>query len=303
MASEGKYNIKAVSKLLGIQAGTLRAWERRYAIVQPKRNEAGHRLYTDEQIYILKWLINKVNKGFTISQAVDLAQSGELYKEPALSQSDAEDQASRLSEEILNALLTFQEKKAQDLLSQAFSMYTIEKVVIDILGSLLVKIGHLWEEKKITVAHEHYASSYIRVKIGQILHSFSVDPYLPRVMAFCGPGEQHELGLLIFTLYLRRRGFEVIYLGQNIPERDLEEVIMQAGPKFVFVSCTIEQYVHKTMNWLLSLEKKFPESVFGAGGSALHMMDDELKTDFLHMIVGSTRQDWDEWIESNMRKS
>ncbi|MFC0188430.1 MerR family transcriptional regulator [Fictibacillus aquaticus] len=303
MASEGKYNIKAVSKMLGIQAGTLRAWERRYAIVQPKRNEAGHRLYTDDQIYILKWLINKVNKGFTISQAVDLAQSGELYKEPAFVQSSAEDQASRLSEQILEALLTFQERKAQDLISQAFSMYTIEKVVIDILGSLLVKIGYMWEEKKITVAHEHYASSFLRVKIGQILHSFSVDPYLPRVMAFCGPGEEHELGLLIFTLYLRRNGFEVIYLGQGIPQSDLEKVIADSSPKFVFVSCTIEDHAEKTVQWLQSLEQKFADVSFGAGGTAFNMMADELKTGFEHMIVGSTRQEWEDWIEQNMRKS
>lgn len=61
---EGKYNIKAVSKMLGIQPGTLRAWERRYQIVAPKRNESGHRLYTEEHIKVLKWLIRKVDQVF-----------------------------------------------------------------------------------------------------------------------------------------------------------------------------------------------------------------------------------------------
>ena len=67
--NEGKYNIKAVSTMTGIQPGTLRAWERRYEILEPVRNEAGHRLYTDEHIRKLKWLSDKVQQGFTISQA------------------------------------------------------------------------------------------------------------------------------------------------------------------------------------------------------------------------------------------
>ncbi len=61
-------------KMLGIQPGTLRAWERRYQIIAPVRNESGHRLYAEEHIKILKWLIQRVNKGFTISQAVSLLE-------------------------------------------------------------------------------------------------------------------------------------------------------------------------------------------------------------------------------------
>ncbi len=77
MSLEGKYNLKAISQMLGIQAGTLRAWERRYQIIAPVRNEAGHRLYTEEHVKIIKWLLVKVNNGFTISQAVHLYnQSG-----------------------------------------------------------------------------------------------------------------------------------------------------------------------------------------------------------------------------------
>ncbi len=55
----GKYNIKAVSNIIGVQPSTLRAWERRYQIIAPKRNQAGHRLYTEEHIQILKWLMEK----------------------------------------------------------------------------------------------------------------------------------------------------------------------------------------------------------------------------------------------------
>ena len=74
---EGKYNIKAASQMLGIQPGTLRAWERRYQMIAPVRNESGHRLYTEEHIKILKWLLKKVNQGFTISQAIALLDNSQ----------------------------------------------------------------------------------------------------------------------------------------------------------------------------------------------------------------------------------
>ena len=69
---KGKYNIKAISNMLGMHPGTLRAWERRYNIIEPVRNEAGHRLYTEDQMKVLKWVVGKVEQGFTIGQAVEL---------------------------------------------------------------------------------------------------------------------------------------------------------------------------------------------------------------------------------------
>ena len=164
---EGKYNIKAVSKMLGIQPGTLRAWERRYNMIAPKRNDSGHRLYTEEHIKILKWLINKVNKGFTISQAVNLLENSHVTtQETSLlhEKEDVQDRSIDLADELLQSLLSFDENQAHELLNRAFSLYSIDKVVIDILGTLLVKIGDLWEIGKITTAHEHFASSFLRIE-------------------------------------------------------------------------------------------------------------------------------------------
>jgi methanogenic corrinoid protein MtbC1 len=303
MPCEGKYNIKAVSKMLGIQAGTLRAWERRYSIVQPHRNEAGHRLYTDEQVYILKWLVNKVNQGFTISQAVDVAQNGELYKEAVPFTNENTDRALEMSNQILDALLSFQEKKANDLLSQAFSMYNLEKVIIDILGTLLVQVGHLWEEQKITVAHEHFTSSFLRGKIGQLMQWLPSDQYLPRVIAGCGIDEEHELGLLMFTLFLRRKGFEVIYLGHGIPKEDFEVVIKEVEPKMVFLSCTIAEPSTQTLHWVKDLKKSYPETAFGIGGAAVASFSAEVQEKYSDFLIGSAKVEWEDWISQRLKNN
>ncbi|RBP89565.1 methanogenic corrinoid protein MtbC1 [Cytobacillus firmus] len=297
---EGKYNIKAVSKMLGIQPGTLRAWERRYQIVAPKRNESGHRLYTEEHIKVLKWLIRKVDQGFSISQAVSLLENKELNAEP-LQMNKEGDRSGALANELLEALLQFNETKAHDLINQAFSFYTIDKVLIDILGSLLVKIGHQWEEGKITSAHEHFASSILRSRIGMILHSFPHNGVLPKVIAVCGPGEAHELGLLIFTLFLRRRGFEVVYLGTSIAEEDIDTVIEIVKPKFVFLSCTMKSNVPETLKLSERLAETYGKLNVGIGGFGIDTLSNEDKTKYEQFIPGSSTNEWEEWIRERLQ--
>ncbi|WP_282034194.1 MerR family transcriptional regulator [Metabacillus indicus] len=302
-SQEGKYNIKAVSKMLGIQPGTLRAWERRYNMIAPVRNDSGHRLYTEEHIKILKWLITKVNKGFTISQAVNLLEHSELPSEDPVSVSAAPDVTDRsmdLTEELLTALLAFDENTAHELLNRAFSLYSIDKVLIDILGTLLVKIGDLWENGKITSAHEHFASSFLRSRIGIILHTLPVNGLLPKVVSVCGPGEWHELGLLIFTLYLRRKGFEVIYLGTSIADGDIDIVLGEVNPKFLFYSCTLQENVEKTIASAGELRGKHEHLIIGLGGNGFNKVSrDDLKP-YESMFVGNTKEEWDTWLKERL---
>ncbi|TKD69879.1 MerR family transcriptional regulator [Pseudalkalibacillus hwajinpoensis] len=301
--SEGKYNIKAVSKKLGIQPGTLRAWERRYNIISPIRNEAGHRLYSEEHMAILKWLVQKTDQGFTISQAVELLESGNASADSqSMDLSMGQDRANLLADEILEALLAFDESKAQELLNQAFSIFSIDKVVHDILAKLLVRIGDLWEEGKITIAHEHFTSAFLRSRIGMIFHTLPVDGYLPKVMAVCSPGEYHELGLLIFTLYLRRKGFEVIYLGSSIPESDIEVIVEDTDPKILFLSCTLSKNLPRCLDFVDTLDQRFPELTVGLGGHAITHIDNEKRQAYDSFCVGNSKYEWDLWIKDKLQK-
>ncbi|WP_368504533.1 MerR family transcriptional regulator [Alkalihalophilus sp. As8PL] len=299
-STEGKYNIKAISTMLGIQPGTLRAWERRYQIIEPIRNTAGHRLYSDEHVAILRWLIDKVNKGFTIGQAVGLFEKGNVVLQSPESTNHS-DYSVQLSDDILHALLSFEEMKAHQLLNQAFSLFSIDKVTIDILGTLLVKVGHMWENNEISTAHEHFVTSFLRTKIGNIFHGLPVDGFLPKVVAVCGPNETHELGLLIFTLFLRRKGFEVIYLGAGIPNQDVELVLREVEAKLFFTSCTIEKNIKATSDLIHHLKECFPDLIIGTGGYAFDQIEGDMKQDLESHIVGKTKADWEGWLRSNLQ--
>ncbi len=301
---EGKYNIKAASKILGIQAGTLRAWERRYNMIAPVRNESGHRLYTDEHIKILKWLINKVNNGFSISQAVNLLETNQVSlqeNDKIPEEGESLDRALDLMDELLHALLQFDENKAHELLNKAFSLYSVDKVVIEILGTLLVKIGDKWENGKITSAHEHFASSFLRSRIGMILHTLPVDGFLPKVIAVCGPDESHELGLLIFTLFLRRKGFEVIYLGGSIAEGDIDIVLQEVKPEFLFMSCTLVRNLKRTLELVDHLSATFDHLQIGLGGKAFSKVTSSILNPYNHYLVGDDKPQWEMWLKVRLR--
>jgi MerR family transcriptional regulator, light-induced transcriptional regulator len=297
LSAEGKYNIKAVSQMLGIQAGTLRAWERRYHIIAPVRNVAGHRLYTEDHIKILKWLIQKVNQGFTISQAINLLENSELLTETEEKEGQKD---SELVDKLLKALLQFDENQAHEHLNHAFSIYSIDKVAIDILGNLLVKIGDLWEHGEITSAHEHFASSFLRSKIGNIMHSIPISTYLPKVLAVCGPNEAHELGLLIFNLFLRRKGFNVVYLGAGISPDDMDIVIKEVQPQFLFISCTLECNLPTTLPLIDHLKNEFTELEIGLGGNAFKFLKKDQLLQYGDYLVGVKKVEWEKWIQARI---
>ncbi|HWO95720.1 MAG TPA: MerR family transcriptional regulator [Bacillus sp. (in: firmicutes)] len=302
MASqEGKYNIKAISNLVGIQPGTLRAWERRYQILNPVRNESGHRLYTEQDLKVLKWLVEKVEQGFTISQAVSLLES-ETTTIQSTTEEDSADSPKKIKGELLRSLLSFQEGKVQELLNQAFSLYSVEKVVIDILGSLLVLIGDLWEKGKITTAHEHYATRLLHTRISMIMHSLPSNSILPKAIAVCGPNESHEGGLLIFTLFLRRKGFEVIYLGTSIAEEDLQLIVDEVKPGFLFMSCSLIENVEKTAAIAQHVEELYPAVKIGLGGAAFSHISSKEKESINRFLLGDTKEKWNEWLNIKLRE-
>ena len=70
LADTPRYNIKAVVQQTQLNISTLRAWEQRYGVPRPKRSEHGHRLYSQRDVAIIKWLKQCTEEGLAISQAV-----------------------------------------------------------------------------------------------------------------------------------------------------------------------------------------------------------------------------------------
>ncbi|SFC16329.1 B12 binding domain-containing protein [Bacillus sp. 491mf] len=293
--STGKYNIKAISNMLGIHPGTLRAWERRYRIITPKRNDAGHRLYTEEHVQIFKWLINKLNQGFTIGQAVSLLENDQL-RNHNLSEKEY-NKVELLVDDILYSLLKFDEKQALELLDEAFSIFSIDKVVTEVFTKLLFKLREKRLNEKNTSVEEQYAVSLLRSRVGAIYHSIPTNAGTSKVLSICAPGEVDELELFIFTTYLRRKGYPTIYIGTGIEEAGIHDVITRVNPKFLFISCTMQENIMGSVQLAKRLREQYKNLTIGLAGVAFRFASNEEKEEIHNLFVGDTKEEWNEWLK------
>lgn len=237
-SDEPIYNIKAVVQKTGIPADTVRAWERRYGVPRPQRTETGRRLYSEHDIAAIRWLRERTIAGMTISQAIQQLRSlGEAaFNESSPDHAHGPRNPAVLTEELLAALLAFDELRASTIVGEAFSLYRIEDVCIQIFSPVLVEIGERWHRQEATVAQEHFASHFIQRRLTALLQAYAPTTGRARIVTACAPGELHELGVLILSVFLVRHAWQVIYLGANVPITDLVQTCARLQPTLVCLS-------------------------------------------------------------------
>ncbi|MCE5257812.1 MAG: MerR family transcriptional regulator [Chloroflexi bacterium] len=239
------YNLSAVLKETGIKADTLRAWERRYGLPQPRRTAGGHRLYSARDLQTIQWLKMRLSEGLSISSAVGMWQEilgsgrdplAEYVPPPDPSASSGtEASIHTLRDNWLIACLAFAERQAEDTLNLAFALYPVETVCSAILQQGLNILGQRWYEGKCTVQQEHFASSLVIRRL-EILKTVTPPPTQSKsILIGCPAGEHHFLPALFLSLYLRRSGYTVISLGADIPLEQLQETTATISPDLVIM--------------------------------------------------------------------
>jgi DNA-binding transcriptional MerR regulator/methylmalonyl-CoA mutase cobalamin-binding subunit len=267
------FNLKAVLQETGLKPDTLRAWERRYGLPQPERSAGGHRLYTQRDIEIVKWLIARQQEGLSISRAVDLWNSLESDGQDPLHMVEFAageaavpavvlpegDALAELRQVWKSACLGYDERKAEQALSQAFAVYPVEVVCLELLRKGLAELGEGWYRGEVTVQQEHFASELAMRRLEALLAATPPPTRPERILVGCSPQEEHTFSPLLLTLFLRRRGWDVVYLGANVPVARLESAIDTVRPQLVILSV---QQLHTAaglleMAWLLQ-ERHIP---------------------------------------------
>ncbi|WP_141523541.1 MerR family transcriptional regulator [Bacillus toyonensis] len=283
----GKYNIKAVSNIIGVQPSTLRAWERRYQIIAPKRNQAGHRLYTEEHIRILKWLMEKVSSGMMIGQAVQLLEGNRL-------QSNAQkeihyDKEVVLVDDLLQALLEFDEITTSALINEAFSIYSTEKVITGIILQVTNKLLTLKNNNEIAMTQFQYAVSFLQTRLGMVYHNASTFSSIHKVIVL----ENNTLKGFIFSMYLRLKGYEAIHIRTSLEGDGMLLAVEQIQPKYVFVSFENGLELKRAMNVGDLLQEKNENLSVGVIGEISARDQLNIQT----ILIGDTKEEWDEWLK------
>lgn len=244
------FNLKAVVNETGLKPDTLRAWERRYGLPNPQRTPGGHRLYSQRDIDMLKWLIARQDEGMSISRA------GELWRQleeqgrdplddmqfnmseapPVVANVSPGDNLRALRTSWINACMDFDERRADSVLAEAFALFPTETVCFELLQQGLSEIGMGWYEGRITVQQEHFASALAIRRLETMVASTPAPTRNGRILAACPSEERHTFSLLLITLLLRRNGWDVIYLGANVPAARLEPTLATAAPHIVILA-------------------------------------------------------------------
>jgi DNA-binding transcriptional MerR regulator/methylmalonyl-CoA mutase cobalamin-binding subunit len=272
---EKLYSIQFVSKITGINAHTIRAWEKRYAAVTPARNDSGKRVYTQSDVDRLSKLAELVKLGNTISDIANLEieKLDSLYNDyaktrPVHNEPSYDDIKIDINSTLQNLVMALKHYKL-DIIS-----HELDKVkralgprdfALSILSPLLMEVGMLVDNGVITIAQEHSLSAILKFHVGHTLYKHVENKNkIDLNIAISTPtGELHEFGIMIGALLCAYYNINVFYLGPNMPADSLAEAAKQIGAKIVIlgVSQVYHTEQHSLDDYLGELIAEVPEDM------------------------------------------
>ncbi len=281
--SSAQYLIGTVSKRSGVKSDLVRAWERRYQAVTPTRTAGGHRVYTDQDIARLKLLNQATSHGHSISQIAQFSLD-ELKKllQPEEVQSytsytvllagDKKFLAEDYIEKCYAAVLAFDARALESHFENAIVELRSQAFIEDLLTPLLTRIGERWKTGELRPIHEHMTSSVIR-SLTYILRNNSpcaVDA--PRMIVSTPIGQLHELGALLAAIMAELNGWQVTYLGANLPAEEIAAAAKYTHAKAVTISISFIADDHIIPKEIRRLRKLIGNNValIVGGRSAYH---------------------------------
>ena len=216
-----KFTIKDIENLTGIKSHTLRIWEQRYGIPNPKRTATNIRYYDDEDLKLLLNVSMLNKQGYKISKLTALTK--EELEKLVYSSASSVDSTSMQVDCLLKAMFNVDEAAFERVLSTSLMKFGLEKTMTDLFFPFLNRIGVLWQTGQVNAAFEHFMSNLIRQKLIVAIDALSSNRKegAKAFALFLPEGEMHELGLLFTNYMLRARGHSTVYLGQNLPHTDL----------------------------------------------------------------------------------
>lgn len=232
------YPIGTIASLTGVKPITLRAWERRYGMIEPVRTSSGRRMYTREDIDLINRVVAMLDRGMRIGQ-VKAELEAQDRREQGIN-GDSGDPSGAFRRRMTTAIIRFDEDALDDAYNEALSLYSVDVVTRDVLTPMLVALGERWREGIGSIAEEHFFGFYLRNKLGARFHHRSRGEHGCRLLAACLPNEQHENGLLLLALALHERGHRMVLLGANMPLEEIPAATRQARCDGVVLSGSLD---------------------------------------------------------------
>lgn len=263
--ASGFLSISAVERETGLPKDTLRVWERRYGFPLPTRDEAGERLYTQEDVNRLRIVRRLVDQGWRPGKLL-AASEHELR-----SIIDAEPVATvptLLDGDILTAIRTHDVDGLRGILHRALLEKGLQGMVRDLVAPLNVNIGEAWIRGELGIPEEHFYTEQIQSFLRGTLAGYVRAGKPPRVLLTTMPEEEHALGLLMVEVMLAAEGAQCCSLGPRMPLSDIRASAVTADADIVALSFSSAYPARQATAGLRALRASLPEHVeIWAGGS------------------------------------
>ncbi len=236
------HRIDRVSKLTGLSKDVIRIWERRYGFIQPSRGENRYRIYTDEDVALLRFLKKEMEKGAPIGDLATLGREALIEQMQAIPEVEPEAMPSydALVDRLVEHLDPLEPLQFERRLNGAVAVVPFEEALYRILIPLQERVGGLWHAGKISVAVEHYVTKHVQQKIFSAMNHFNIRTEGKNIVVACAPLEEHEIAAQIGAYLCRRQGHRVHFLGANVPLDALVALCQAVQPDLTLISMIID---------------------------------------------------------------
>ena len=245
---EDWHPIKVVARRTGLSAHVIRAWEKRYRAVEPRRTATNRRVYSGEDIARLILLRRATLAGRSIGQVASLPTPD--LRELVLADEAAQQRApggAPLSErkggasgqalqQCLDAVADLDSEALKSSLERAEVALSKPALIQEVITPLLHQVGESWRDGSLRVAHEHLSSAIVRSFLGNMNGVFAHSQEGPRLVVTTPAGQLHELGALLVATTGASDGWHVTYLGPNLPADEIASAVEQSGARAVALS-------------------------------------------------------------------
>lgn len=247
---EPRHPIQVVSRRTGVTQDSLRAWEKRYGAVEPRRAPGGRRLYTDADVERLILLRRATDAGRRIGQVAGLptdelaaivaqdekaiARAPRPQPRPSRASEGSSPEAYRAA--CLDAARELDFERLRAALGSARLELTLPVLLERVLGPFLEEIGDLWHRGDLRISQEHLASSVVRSVLSGQESARSVSRGAPVAVVTTPPGQRHELGALMASVTASAEGWRVVYLGADLPVEEIASAVRQVKARALLLS-------------------------------------------------------------------
>ena len=245
------------ARRVGVSAAVLRAWERRYGLLEPVRSSGGFRLYTAEDAERVGRMQQGLDQGLSAAEAARAARASARPSEGLLENA---------AERLLAAIRAYDEAAVHAVLDESFAAFGLEAVLRELILPALMQVGREWEQGTLAVSQEHFASNVIRARLLSLARLWGRGAGPVAVLA-CAPGEQHDISLLAFGLVLRSHGWRIIFLGADTPIATLAQAAEGTGSALTVLASFDPARLEAESTAIRRLARELPLVLSGPGAT------------------------------------